>query len=103
MGVPAQVQGVVFNSIKTGVDIEVPKMRMQLRLNQFRTAKRVAAAAKIFNTQIRDAMIVRRAVALGLPVALVSVEGADVGAGSDNVINDYRRLASEIIQQNPAA
>lgn len=102
MGVPAQVQGVVFNSIKTGVDIEVPKMRMQLRLNQFRTARRVSAAAKIFNTQIRDAMIVRRAVALGLPVALVSVEGADVTASSDNVINDYRKLAAEIIQQNPA-
>ncbi len=103
MGVPAQVQGVIFNSIKTGVDIEVPKMRMQLRMNQFRAAKRVAATAKIFNTQIRDAMIVRRAVALGLPVALVSVEGADVGAGSDNVINDYRKLATELIQQNPAA
>ena len=103
MGVPAQVQGVVFNSIKTGVDIEVPKMRMQLRLNQFRAAKRTAASAKIFNAQIRDAMIVRRAVALGLPVALVSVEGADVGPGADNVINDYRKLASEIIQQNPAA
>lgn len=103
MGVPAQVQGVIFNSIKTGVDIEVPKMRMQLRMNQFRAAKRVAATAKIFKTQIRDAMIVRRAVALGLPVALVSVEGADVGAGSDNVISDYRKLATELVQQDPAA
>ena len=101
MGVPAQVQGVIFNSIKTGVDIEVPKMRMQLRMNQFRAAKRIAATAKIFTTQIRDAMIVRRAVALGLPVALVSAEGADVGAGSDNVINDYRKLANEIILQEP--
>ena len=40
MGSPAQVQGLIFNSIRTGVDIEVPKMRMQLRLNQFRAAKR---------------------------------------------------------------
>lgn len=97
MGVPAQVQGVVFNSIKAGSDIEVPKMRMQLRLNQFRSAKRVAPTAKIFETQIRDAMIVRRAVALGLPVILVSQESAE--ASQDSVINDYRRLASEIIRQ----
>ena len=36
MGTAAQVEGLVFNSIKGNVDIEVPKMRMQLRLNQFR-------------------------------------------------------------------
>lgn len=102
MGVPAAVQGIVFNSIKTGVDIEVPKMRMQLRLNQFRTAKRVAPTAKIFDTQIRDAMVVRRAVALGLPVALVSAEAAEAGPGGDNVINDYRKLAGELVQHVPA-
>ena len=98
MGVPAQVQGVIFNSIKTGTDIEVPKMRMQLRMNQFRAAKRVAQGAKIFDTQIRDAMIVRRAVTLGLPVILVSQEGPDAptAAMADNVVNDYRRLATEI-------
>lgn len=101
MGPAAQVYGVVFNSIKTGVDIEVPKMRMQLRLNQFRGAKRVAQTAKIFDTQIRDAMVVRRAVALGLPVALVSAD-AEAGAGGDNVINDYRKLALELIQHAPA-
>ena len=99
MGGPAQVQGLIFNSIKTGVDIEVPKMRLQLRLNQFRTAKRAAPTAKILDTQIRDAMVVRRAVALGLPVALVGSEAADAGPTGDNVINDYRRLAGEIIQQ----
>ncbi len=97
MGVPAQVQGIIFNSIKTGVDIEVPKMRMQLRMNQFRAAKRVAANAKIFETQIRDAMIVRRAVALGLPVILVTQEAAD--ATQDSVLNDFRRLAAEIVRQ----
>jgi chromosome partitioning protein len=97
MGVPAQVQGIIFNSIKTGVDIEVPKMRMQLRLNQFRAAKRVGPNSKIFETQIRDAMIVRRAVTLGLPVVLVMQEGADTA--QDSVINDYRRLASEIVRQ----
>jgi chromosome partitioning protein len=98
MGPPAQVQGIIFNSIKTGVDIEVPKMRMQLRLNQFKAAKRSAPSAKIFEAQIRDAMVVRRSVALGLPVVLVSAEAADVGSGSDNVVNDYRRLAHELVQ-----
>ncbi|MBL9213448.1 MAG: AAA family ATPase [Opitutaceae bacterium] len=98
MGPPAQVQGIIFNSIKTGVDIEVPKMRMQLRLNQFKAAKRSAPTAKIFESQIRDAMVVRRSVALGLPVVLVSGEAADPGSTGDNVVNDYRRLAHELIQ-----
>jgi chromosome partitioning protein len=96
MGVPAQVQGLIFNAIKTGVDIEVPKMRMQLRLNQFRSAKRVGVNAKIFDTQIRDAMIVRRAVTLGMPVILVGEAGAEE---KDNVVNDYRKLAAEIVRQ----
>jgi len=99
MGPPAQVQGIIFNSIRTGVDIEVPKMRMQLRLNQFRAAKRAAPSAKIFNTQIRDAMVVRRSVALGLPVILVGTEGADA---ADSVTNDYRKLATELAQHEIA-
>ena len=98
MGAPAQVQGLIFNSIRTGVDIEVPKMRMQLRLNQFRAAKRAAPSAKIFATQIRDAMVVRRSVALGLPVILVGSEGSDT---VDSVTNDYRKLATEISQHEP--
>ncbi len=97
MGVPAQVQGLIFNSIKTGVDIEVPKMRMQLRLNQFRSAKRVGQNAKIFDTQIRDAMVVRRAVTLGLPVILVG-DATDETA-QDSVVSDYRKLATEIVRQ----
>jgi chromosome partitioning protein len=99
MGAPAQVQGLIFNSIRTGVDIEVPKMRMQLRLNQFRAAKRAAPSAKIFNTQIRDAMVVRRSVALGLPVILVGTDAADA---TDSVTNDYRKLATELSQHEPA-
>jgi chromosome partitioning protein len=100
MGPPAQVQGIVFNSVRTGVDIEVPKMRMQLRMNQFRAAKRAAPSAKIFTTQIRDAMVVRRSVALGLPVILVGAETAD---DADSVTNDYRKLATEIMQHEPAS
>ena len=96
MGPAAQVQGVIMNSIKTGADIEVPKMRMQLRLNQFKSARRVASSAKIFETQIRDAMIVRRAVTLGLPVNLVSQDAAT--ADGDNVVSDYRNLAAELVR-----
>ncbi|MGH7959187.1 MAG: ParA family protein, partial [Opitutaceae bacterium] len=101
MGVPAQIYGIIFNSIKTGVDIEVPKMRMQLRLNQFKAGKRAASIAKIFDSQIRDAMVVRRAVALGMPVVLVSAEATDAGPAGDNVITDYRRLASELVGHVP--
>ncbi|MDE3083860.1 MAG: ParA family protein, partial [Verrucomicrobiota bacterium] len=94
MGPAALVQGLVFNSIKANVDIEVPKMRMQLRLNQFRTAKRVAPGAKIFDTQIRDATVVRRAVTLGLPVTLVGTESEE----TDTVVGDFRRFAAELVQ-----
>jgi len=95
MGPAAQVCGIVFNSIKANTDIEVPKMRMQLRLNQFKAQKRgCAPTAKICSTQIRDAMIVRRAVTLGLPVFLVGTEGNE----ADSVANDYQRLANEILE-----
>ncbi|MFA6961819.1 MAG: AAA family ATPase [Opitutaceae bacterium] len=99
MGVPTQVRGIIFNSIKTGVDIEVPKMRMQLRLNQFKTAKRAATDAKIFTTQIRDAMVVRRAVTLGLPVNLIGQDTPE--HARDNVVQDYRNLADEIERHKP--
>jgi chromosome partitioning protein len=97
MGPPAQVHGIIFNSIKTNVDIEVPKMRMQLRMNQFKTAKRAAPNAKIFNTQVRDAMIVRRAVTLGMPVILVGQESQE----TDNVAHDYRQAAAELMDHGP--
>lgn len=99
MGPATQIRGIIFNSIKAGVDIEVPKMRMQLRLNQFKTAKRAAQDAKIFDTQIRDAMVVRRAVTLGLPVNLIGQENTD--PNRDNVVHDYRRLAAEIERHEP--
>lgn len=99
MGPAAQVYAIIFNSIKTNVDIEVPKMRMQLRLNQFKTQKRgVSQTAKIFNHQARDAMVVRRAVTLGLPVILVGTEGSE----EDSVANDYRKIANELIEHAPS-
>lgn len=98
MGPASMVYGIIFNSIKTNTDIEVPKMRMQLRLNQFKAQKRgCSPTAKIFSTQIRDAMVVRRAVTLGLPVSLVGTEGGE----ADSVANDYRQLAVEIIEHTP--
>jgi len=95
-GVPARVQGIIFNSIKTGVDIDVPRMRMQLRLNQFRSAKRAAPAAKLFNQVVRDAMVVRRAVTLGLPVNLVKATAE--GTEEQTVVDDYHQVASELLR-----
>ena len=95
MGPPAIVQGIIFNSLKTGVDNEVPKMRMQLRLNQYKTQRKVASTAKLFEAQVRDATVVHRAVALGLPVIFVGQQGSEE---TDNVLNDYRRVAQELVK-----
>ncbi|MGJ8653449.1 MAG: ParA family protein [Opitutaceae bacterium] len=95
MGNFARVSGVIFNSIKANVDIGVPKMRMQLRLNQFKKQRLVSNEAKIYNACVRDATIVRRAVTLGLPVCLV--ESRDV---TDGVGQDYDDLAEEIMAHN---
>lgn len=98
MGNFARVAGVVFNSIKANVDIAVPKMRMQLRLNQFKKQRLVSNEAKIYNTCIRDATIVRRAVTLGLPVCLVDSRDAQEGVGKD-----YDDLAEEILAHSVMA
>lgn len=98
MGPAAQIHGIIFNAIKTGVDIEVPKMRMQLRLNQFKAARRTSKDARIFQSFVRDAMVVRRAVALGLPVNLLGQEAA-----GDNVVRDYERVAEELLRLSPVA
>lgn len=98
MGPAAQVYAIIFNSIKSNVDIEVPKMRMQLRLNQFKQQKRgCASSAKIFTNQARDATVVRRAVTLGLPVILIGTEATE----TDSVANDYRQIANELIEHAP--
>ena len=65
---------------------------MQLRLNQFKKQRLVSNEAKIYNTCIRDATIVRRSVTLGLPICLI--ESRDV---NDGVGQDYRDLAEEIL------
>ena len=70
-------------------------MRMQLRLNQFKKQRLVSGEAKIYNTCIRDATIVRRAVTLGLPICLI--DSRDV---VDGVGKDYDDLAEEIIAHN---
>jgi len=98
MGNFARISGVIFNSIKANVDIAVPKMRMQLRLNQFKKQRLVSQDAKIYSTCIRDATIVRRAVTLGLPVCLVDSREVIDGVGKD-----YNDLAEEILAHNAAA
>ena len=98
MGVPAQVQGIIFNSIKQNIDISVPQMRMQLRLKQFCKQKFVAPNAKIFESIVRDAMVVRRAVTLGLPVFLVQSKEATEGVGKD-----YENVAQELINHQPTS
>ena len=88
----AQVRGVIFNSIKSNIEIDVPKMRMQFRINQFKNQGHVAKDARIFDSQVRDAIIVRRAVTLGLPVSHVGKVSEQ-----DSVRDDYRRVAEEIM------
>ncbi|WP_269526474.1 ParA family protein [Coraliomargarita parva] len=88
----AQVRGVIFNAIKSNVDIDVPKMRMQFRINQFKNQGRVAKDTRIFDHQVRDAIVVRRAVTLGMPVSLVSNM-----ASEDSVQDDYKNVAEEIL------
>jgi chromosome partitioning protein len=90
---PAEVRGVIFNSIKSNVDIDVPKMRMQFRINQFKNQGRVAKDARIFDTYVRDAIVVRRAVTLGLPVNLVGNLGKEA-----SVRDDYRKVARTIME-----
>lgn len=98
MGNFARVAGVIFNSIKANVDIAVPKMRMQLRLNQFKKQRLVSDQAKIYDTTVHDATIVRRAVTLGLPVCLVESREVHDGVGMD-----YNNLADEILAHNAVA
>ncbi len=88
----AQVRGVIFNSIKSNVDIDVPKMRMQFRINQFKNQGRVAKDCRIFNSHIRDAIVVRRAVTLGLPVGLVGNVKQE-----ESVRDDYTVVTQELL------
>jgi len=92
MGKPASVVGIIFNAIKSNMDIKVPKMRLQFTLNQFRNQKKVHPNARIFKHEVRDQVIVRRAVTLGLPVCLVG----QALEQDDGVLQDYQRVAREI-------
>lgn len=98
MGKAASINGIIFNAIKANVDIEVPKMRMQFRLNQFRNQKKVNPAAKIFSASIRDATIVRRAVTLGLPVVSLGAT-----AGREGVLEDFQNLTRQIMRHGESA
>lgn len=91
MGSPAMINGVIFNSVKSSTDIEVPKMRMQFRINQFRNQKKISPKTRIFGSMIRDAIVVRRAVTLGLPV--ISIGNA---MGTEGVVDDYEAVTREL-------
>jgi len=91
MGNPAMINGVIFNSVKSSTDIEVPKMRMQFRINQFRNQKKISPKTRIFNEMIRDAIVVRRAVTLGLPVLCIGN-----AIGTEGVVDDYDNVTREI-------
>ena len=96
MGEFAQVRGVIFNSIKTNVNLMSAKMRTQVRINQFKGKGIVANSMRILDTQIRDEVIVPRSVTLGLPVCLVG----DLNR-KDTVRDDYRAVAREIMADAP--
>lgn len=98
-GTPPAISGIIFNAIQEGMDIEVPKMRMQLRMNQFKKQKRTAPGAKIFNTVIRRASVVQRAVTLGMPVVNVAAQGGS--EETDAVVQDYLGVADELIRHKP--
>ncbi len=91
MGRAAMINGVIFNSVKTSTDIEVPKMRMQFRINQFRNQKKISPNTRIFTSMVRDAIVVRRAVTLGLPVLCVGN-----AMGTENVTEDYENVTLEL-------
>lgn len=93
------VSGLIFNAIQAGLDIEVPKMRMQLRMNQFKKQKRTAPGAKIFSTVVRRAPVVQRAVTLGLPVVNLAEQGAT--QETEDVLKDYMGIADEMIRHKP--
>ena len=91
MGSRAMINGVIFNSVKSSTDIEVPRMRMQFRINQFRNQKKISPKTQIFNAVIRDAIVVRRAVTLGLPVICIGN-----ASGTEGVVTDYEAVTREM-------
>lgn len=95
MGSPAMISGVIFNSVKSSTDIEVPKMRMQVRINQFRNQKKISPKTRIFNEVIRDAIVVRRAVTLGLPVRCIGN-----AIGTEGVVDDYENVTRELVEMS---
>lgn len=91
MGPVAEVRGVIFNAIKANVNMMSAKMRTQVRINQLKGKGIVASDMRIFNTQVRDEVVVPRSVTLGLPVCLVGDTEK-----KDTVRDDYRAVAEEI-------
>ncbi|MGB0370126.1 MAG: ParA family protein [Opitutales bacterium] len=88
---PTVVRDLVFNSIKSGSDYTLPKIRMQMQLNQLRFSESVSENANILPCTIRDAIVVKRAVTAGLPVAMLDKQEL-----TGNVVEDYANVAKEL-------
>ncbi len=97
-GGPGEIRGVIFNSVDNEADVEVAEMRVRVRLNQFRSYGQASSQARIFKTRIPRTSMVERAVSVGLPVPLLSVNGDEAG----DVRLNYRDLARELMKGEPA-
>ncbi len=94
MGEPAEIRGIIFNSVRDDCDLEVAEAEasMPARLNQFRNSKQASPGARILKTKIRYNRNIERAVVVGLPVSLLGIRDRE----TDDVRSDYRNLAAEI-------
>lgn len=93
MGPRAEVMGIVFNSIKANTDIQSAKMRMQVRLNQFKGNGYVSKDVRILSETVRDEVVVPRSVTLGMPVCLVG----KTDNREKTVRDDYHAVAKAIV------
>jgi chromosome partitioning protein len=100
MGPVAEIRGIIFNAIKNNVNIGSAKMHVHVRMNQLKGRGVVSKDVRIFNSQVRDEVVVPRSVTLGLPVCLIGKKEK-----GDSVRDDYRAVAQEIldIESNSAS
>jgi chromosome partitioning protein len=89
----SKITGVILNGIKENTNYEVPLERMAQRLEQLKSEGRVSTRAKIYSTRVHDAIVVRRAVSMGLPVVLLSSPDKPI-----TVRQDYIDLTNEMIE-----
>ncbi|MCH2155222.1 MAG: AAA family ATPase [Opitutales bacterium] len=89
----AEIRSIIFNAIKTGSDFAMPRIRMQMQLNQLRYSDSVHLDSEIMDHTVRDAIVVKRAVTAGLPVAML-----DRMTTQGNVVEDFANVARALAQ-----